>query len=145
MVGWLGRVALVLLLAGCAGVSSVPGGGGGAQSKVTGTVGYPQRIALPPGAVVKVQLVDISRADAPALLVGEQTLTAGGKQPPIAFAIPYDPAKIDARYTYAVTARIYDEGNRLIFINDRRYAVLTRGAPTHVDMILRAVGRGTPR
>jgi putative lipoprotein len=132
---------MVLLLGGCAGTAAAPAGGGVPDAKsarVTGTVTYMQRIALPPSATVKVQLVDVSRADAPATVLGEQIITAGGKQVPFSFEIPYDPAKIDARYTYAVQARIEDAG-KLLFINDTRYSVITRGAPNHVDMVLRAV------
>ncbi len=107
--------------------------------RVTGTVAYRERIALPPTAVIKVQLVDVSRADAPAVVLGEQLIEAGGRQVPFAFEIPYDPAQIDQRYTYAVQARIENDG-QLLFINDQRYAVITRGAPTEVAMMLRAVG-----
>ena len=131
-----------LLLAGCTGISAAPSGGGGSAARVTGTVTYRQRVAMPPSAVVKVQLIDVSRADAPATVLGEQIITAGGKQVPLSFEIPYDPAKIDPRFSYAVSARIED-GGRLLFISDQRYAVITRGAPNHVDMVLRAVG-GAP-
>jgi putative lipoprotein len=106
---------------------------------VTGTVTYLQRVALPPSATVKVQLIDVSRADAPAVVLGEQVIEAGGKQVPFAFSIPYDTAKIDPRFSYAVSARVED-GGKLLFINDQRYAVITRGAPAHADMVLRAVG-----
>ena len=105
---------------------------------VTGTVTYRERIALAPNAVVEVKLIDISRADAPAVTVGEQVIENPG-QVPIAFEIEYDPSKIDERFTYAVQARIM-EGDRLAFINDTRYAVITRGSPTHVDMVLIKVG-----
>ena len=94
---------------------------------------------MPPAAVMKVQLVDVSRADAPAIVLGEQLIEAGGRRVPFAFKIPYDPARIDQRYTYAVQARIED-GGRLLFINGQRYAVITRGAPTEVAMMLRAAG-----
>ena len=67
----------------------------------------------------------------------------GGPGRPFAFEIAYDAAKIDARLTYAVQARIENDG-RLLFINDQRYAVITRGAPNHVDMVLRPV-EGTQR
>ena len=127
-----------LLLAGCSTPGVVPTGGG-AGAAVSGTVAYRERIALPPTAVIKVQLVDVSRADAPAVVVGEQLIEAGGRQVPFAFKIPYDPARIDQRYTYAVQARIED-GGQLLFINDQHYAVITRGAPTDVAMMLRAVG-----
>lgn len=132
-------------LAACSGMSAAPEGGGtaaGAPARVTGTVTYLQRVALPPTAVIKVQLIDVSRADAPATVLGEQLITAGGKQVPFPFSFPYDPAKIDQRFSYAVSARIED-GGKLLFINDQRYAVITRGAPTHVDMVLRTVG-GAP-
>jgi putative lipoprotein len=128
----------VLLLAGCSTPGIVPDGGG-AGAAVTGTVAYRERVALPPTAVIKVQLVDVSRADAPAVVLGEQVIEAGGRQVPFAFEIRYDPARIDQRYTYAVQARI-DDGDQLLFINDQRYAVITHGAPTEIAMMLRAVG-----
>jgi putative lipoprotein len=106
-------------------------------------VTYRERVALPPTAVTKVQLVDVSRADAPATVLGEQIIPAGGKQVPFAFEIAFDPARIQSNHTYAVQARIEAEGG-LRFINDARYAVLTRGAPTHVDMVLKAVGGRGP-
>jgi putative lipoprotein len=135
ILGWL----LPALLVGCSHTSAVPEGTGGASARVTGTITYLQRMALPSSAVIRVQLVDVSRADAPATVLAEQVITAGGKQVPFAFEIPYDPSKLDQRYSYAVQARIED-GGKLLFINDQRYAVITRGAPNHVDMVLRAVG-----
>jgi putative lipoprotein len=130
-----------LLMAGCS-TSNVAPPGGGAGARVTGTVAYRERIALPPDAVIKLQLVDVSRADAPAVVIGEQVFEAGGRQVPFAFEIPYDPSKIDERMSYAVQARI-EEGGRLRFISDRRYPVITRDAPTKVDLMLRSVGRDT--
>lgn len=127
-----------LLLSAFFGINTAAGGGDAASSRVTGTVTYLERVALPPTAVVKVQLVDVSRADAPAITLGEQIFSAGGKQVPFFFEIPFDPAKIKANYTYAVQARI-EEGDRLRFISDQRYAVITRNAPMHVDMVLRRV------
>ena len=105
---------------------------------VTGTVTYRERIALSPQAVVEVKLVDISRADAPAVTIGEQIIENPG-QVPIAFEIEYDPAEIDTRFTYAIQVRIM-EGDTLAFINDTTYQVITRDRPTHVDMVLVKVG-----
>lgn len=132
-----------LVLAGCTATSVVPEGGGAVTAKVTGTVTYRERVALPATAVIKVQLVDVSRADAPAVVMGEQVMAANGGQVPLAFEIAYDPTKIEANHSYAVQARIEDEG-RLRFISDRRYAVITRGSPVHVDIVLRTVGRPPP-
>ena len=58
---------------------------------VTGTVTYRERIALSPQAVVEVKLEDVSRADAAAVTIGEQTITNPG-QVPIDFEIEYDPS-----------------------------------------------------
>ena len=109
------------ILAGCAG-SSV--------ETVTGTVTYLQRIALPPNAVITVRIEDVSKADAPAELIGEQEILAEGKQVPIPFAVPYDPAKIEENHTYSLRVRIEDGTGRLLFINDTSLPVITRGNPT---------------
>ena len=111
-------------------------------AKVTGTVTYRERIALAPNAVVEVKLIDISRADAPAVTIGEQIIENPG-QVPISFEIEYDPSAIDQRFVYAVQVRII-EGDRLAFINDTRYQVITRDSPTQVDMVLVRVGRTVP-
>jgi putative lipoprotein len=138
------RIAFALGLAACAGTRAVPGEGGAPppatdSPRVTGTVTYLQRITLPPTAVIKVQLIDVSRADAPARVLGEQSIAAAGRQPPFAFAIDYEAAKIQPNFNYAVGARIEDVG-KLLFISDQRHAVITRGTPKHVDIVLRAVG-----
>jgi putative lipoprotein len=133
-------LSLIGWLAACSTTNAVPAGGGGASvAKVTATVSYRERIALPPTAVIKVQLVDVSRADAPAIVIGEQVTQAAGRQVPFSFEIPFDPARIDASYSYAVQARIEVDG-KLRFISDQHHAVITRGAPTHVDIVLRSVG-----
>ena len=108
---------------------------------VTGTVTHRERIALSSQAMVEVKLIDVSRADAPAVTIGEQIIENPG-QVPIPFEIQYDPSDIDERFTYAVQVRIM-ESDRLAFINDTRYPVITRGGPTHVDMVLVKVG-GAP-
>jgi putative lipoprotein len=101
---------------------------------VTGTVSYRERIALTPGTVVEVWLLDVSLADAPAKLIAGQTITPE-HQVPIAFELTYDPADIDARLSYTVRATIR-YGAKTMFITDRNYPVLTRGHPDHVDLEL---------
>lgn len=112
-------------------------------ARVTGTVTYLQRSALPPTATIQVQLADVSRADAPAVVLAEQRIDAQGRQVPFPFELTYDPSRIDPRMTYAVQARI-EAGGRLLFINDTRYAVITRGAPTRVEIVVRPVGAAPP-
>ena len=109
-----------------------------ASAKVTGTVTYRERMALPPNAVVQVSLQDISRADAPAVVLGEQTITTGGAQVPIPFEIAYDPAAIDQRMTYSVRARITVDG-QLLFTSTTATLVITRGNPSDVEIVVQRV------
>jgi len=104
------------------------------NSMVTGTVSYRERIALPPDAVVLVQLRDVSLMDVAAKLISEQIIQPEHSVP-IAFSLPYAAKDIDERMTYSVFATIRS-GDRLLFVSDRSYQVLTRGHPHHVDLIL---------
>ena len=94
-----------------------------ASGVVTGTVTYRERVALTPDAVVEVALLDVSRAGAPSVTIGEQMIENPG-QVPIAFEIEYDPADIDPRFSYAVRA-VIKEGDKLAFTTDTRYSVIT--------------------
>lgn len=107
-------------------------------SSVTGTVTYLEKIALSPDAKVEIKLVDVSRADAPAITIGEQVIENQG-QVPLSFEIEYDPADIDDRFVYAVQARI-TVGDDLLFINTSSYQVITRDNPSHVELVLDMVG-----
>lgn len=113
---------------------SIPAG----ATVVRGTVSYLQRIALPDNATIVVQLVDVSRQDAPATVISEQTIVAGGKQVPFAFELPYDPARIDPNFTYAVQASIIVDG-QVRFRNTSQYRVLTQGNPNTVEVLVEAV------
>lgn len=96
---------------------------------LTGTVTYLQRIALPAGSVINVELQDVSRADAVATVLATQTITTAGENVPIAFELTYDPGRIEERFSYAVRAQIFMDG-ALRWTSTERYAVLTRGNPT---------------
>ena len=106
----------------------------GNTAQVTGTLMYRERIALPPGAVALVQLVDTSQADTFSYAIAYQEIEDPGS-PPIPFALDYDPSKIDERKQYGVRATIrYDD--RLLFTSDTHYPVLTRGAGNTADLML---------
>lgn len=115
-----------------------PLNGGEEQGVVSGTVGYLQRMALPTNAVIQVQLLDVSLADAPAKVVAEESINLGQRQVPVPFSLSFDPAKIDAKHRYSVSAKITVDG-KLWFISDRSYPVLTDENPTHADLILKQV------
>lgn len=106
------------------------------KGEVAGTVSYLQRIVLPPNAVMQVQLLDVSPADAPAIVIAEEEINLGKRQTPVAFTLKFDPAKIDAKHAYSVMAEITVDG-KLWFGSDHSYPVLTRGNPSQVEMTLK--------
>jgi putative lipoprotein len=109
-----------------------------ASAAVTGTVTYLQRVALTPDAIVLVRLEDVSRADAPAQLIGEQDIVTSGRQVPIPFEVRYDPKAIDPSHTYAVSAQIV-QGERLLFVTDTQHPVITHGNPATVEIVVKPV------
>ena len=113
-----------------------------ATDRVTGTITYRERMALGPDATVEVELRDVSLQDAPSVTVAKVTITSPG-QVPISFEIEYDASSIDDRATYAVRATINDRG-QMLFTNTTAYDVITRGNPTHVDMVLERVDAVSP-
>jgi len=120
----------------------IPGTGSGQEpttsASVTGTVTHEKSIALPPNSLVRVSLLDISRAGAPATVLGDRSIETSGRQGPIPFVIPYDPSAIDARRTYAVRARITVDG-QLLFTSTTANLVITQGSPTDVEIVVQPV------
>ena len=102
-----------------------------------GTVAYRERMALPPGASVEVQLVDVSLADAPSRTLAEVSFTPEG-QVPLPYRLQYDDAEIQPGRSYALQARI-TLGDRLMFINTTRHAVFTGEAGETNIMVERVV------
>jgi len=111
-------------------------------AQLKGTATYRERIALTPDAVFEAMLEDVSKADAPAVVVGSVRTDKAG-QVPIRFEIPFDPARIDQSHSYSLRARIV-VGQRLLFTTDQAYPVLTRGHGNEVEMMLRMVAASKP-
>ncbi len=139
----LGRLA-ELILFGIAplalGGLLMPGAAFAEEVEIAGEVSYRERIALPPNAVLTVQLADVSLADAPASVVAEQTIDPAG-QVPIKFTLKFDSAVIRPKVNYAVQARITVDNN-LWFINDERHSV-DPTKPEPIQMWLRRVSQDT--
>lgn len=104
-----------------------------------GSASYRERIAVPPGAVLEVELYDVSRQDAPAPRLSAITLRA--ESVPVAFQLLYDPAMIDERHSYAVSAKLVVDGET-VFRSTSVHAVLTRGAPDRVEILMEKMGQG---
>jgi len=111
--------------------------GGGS---VKGTALYRERMTLPPDAVFEATLEDVSKADAPAEVIGRVRLDEPGN-PPIHFEIRYDASRIDPNHRYAVQGRIM-VGGKLFFTTDQLYQVLTAGHGNEVELRLRRVATG---
>lgn len=54
------------------------------------------------------------------------TCSEGDETVPIPFALSYDPAQIDPRFTYALSVCITVDG-QLLWVNTEHFGVLTRG------------------
>lgn len=97
---------------------------------VSGTVSYPQRIALVPGVKLTVRLLDVSLVDAPAVTLGMYEHTTTGDQAPFAYTIAYAPAAIQPNHTYIVRADLRDRDGSLRWTTDTAVPVITNGHPT---------------
>ena len=130
---------LLLCAAGC-GTTSPDSGHHGAKpnaadSKVSGTVTYRERMMLPPGSSLRVTLEDVSLIDAKAVVLAEATMTDLGA-PPYAFTLTVAPGKVDASRRYNVRAAITSD-NKLMFTSTEAYPVLTGGNPDKADVVVR--------
>lgn len=106
------------------------------DSSLTGSVVYRERVPLPPGSSLVVQLLDVTDPAAEPLLVAEQTIITRGENVPISYAIPFNASQISAERRYAVEASILGEGD-LYFATTEFTPVLTADNPTsNVDLLL---------
>ncbi|WEK39187.1 MAG: YbaY family lipoprotein [Candidatus Brevundimonas colombiensis] len=127
-----------LVLAACATPGEAPPPVATGTTVVTVTALYRERIMLPPGHVLTVRVEDVSLADAPAKVLAEtrETLTGG---PPYSVTLGFPTSQIDPRHTYAVRAEIRDPSGALVFTTDTRHSILTHGAPTSAEIVLKSV------
>jgi putative lipoprotein len=103
------------------------------QIVVSGRVTYRQRIALPPGGVLVVGVLDVSEAATSAVPVAEQRIEVE-HQVPIPFSVSVDADLLDPRHRYAVAAQIEVEG-RLAWTSDTHDPIAVEGA-TEVEINL---------
>lgn len=97
-----------------------------AQVHYAGNVTFRERLALPAGAQVIVELQDVSRADAPAIVLASQTIEAG-PSPPYPFALAAPQAAVDAAQILTLRAQIR-VGEALWFTSDTHVEAPKQGA-----------------
>ena len=121
------RFGALLALAGCD-----RGDDAGALSgRIEGSALYRERMLLPPGAVLEVQLQDISRPDALATVLESVSVPLEGG-PPYPFVLAYDPGAIDLRMRYALRVTI-SLGDELMFTTTE-YIDPFAGSPLEVTL-----------
>ncbi len=137
-------IAASAVLAGCAASNSTnatgndaAGGTSGSGVEIKGEAMYRERIALPADSKLIVQLLDVSRMDAPAVVLAEK-VSQGAKSPtPFKFSVSRD--SFVAGHTYAVGARVM-LADKLLFINTQAYRVDLNSAEP-MTIVLEKVGR----
>jgi putative lipoprotein len=107
---------------------------------IGGTASYREEVALPPGAVLEVEILDTSRADAPSERLASVRIKAQ-RQVPIPFTLHYDPAMIEQNRTYAVPTKLIHE-RKVVFRSDPVHPVLTRGAGDTVEVLMVRIAGG---
>lgn len=122
-------LAVVGLLSGCATSNSMV--------EIHGDTWFRERMVLPPEAVLTVQLQDVSRADAPAIVMAELARDDVSTPSPFSFTMDKDQFVKGHRYTIAAKITLND---KLLFINTQSYPVdLASQAP--ISVMLQKVGR----
>lgn len=99
---------------------------------------YRERIALPPDAILEVELLDVSRADAPSIRLSSQRFKMD--RVPLSVTLHYDADIIDARMSYTISARILS-GDTVLFRTTSAYPVLTRDFPAQAELVLHKMPR----
>ena len=102
---------------------------------VRGTATYREKIAMPSDAVFEATLEDVSRADAPAEVISRIRVPSPGN-PPIAFEIGYDPARIIQGNRYAVRARVLVK-DQLFFATEQSYPVTPGAGTSPLQLLLK--------
>ena len=105
---------------------------------ISGSITYPEKVALAPNVVVQIQVVDVSRADAPATVVASTELHPAGKQIPIAYRLDVKRSEFRPGRRYQVNVRI-TEGKVLRFITKTAHPLDIDRLPARFDILVNAV------
>ena len=122
-------IPLIMSLAACA-TAPQP-----ATVTLNGTALYRERIALPADSRLIVTISDVSLMDAPSVTIAQTEMKTEGKQVPLAFSLTYDPARIEPRRSYAVSARILDGQGQLAWITDTRNPLPPAGESIELRLV----------
>lgn len=82
---------------------------------LSGQITYPEKVAMASSVVVRIQVVDVSRADAPAQPIASTEILPEGRQIPLDYKIEVPRNAFEPNHRYQVVVRI-TEGPVLRFI-----------------------------
>lgn len=101
----------------------------GNTQNVSGTANFTSKTPLPSDAVMVVKVVDNSNPDTATATFGETTVTVGGKNAPLPFAVPYSVSAVNPQHVYVVKATVTSGGTTL-YVTKGNTLTLTQGQPT---------------
>jgi putative lipoprotein len=139
--GWRSLAVSVLVLSalsGCAAIHPSGAGEGPTGATLTGIVTSRVRMVLPRDVMMRVELADISRQNAPPRTISLREIWPDGRQLPIPFEIPYGPAAIDPGRTYALLVKI-TQGRRILYENTAAHIVITNGVRSNIEVVVEPV------
>ncbi len=110
------------------------------MATIKGTLSYVGEHILAPESTIKVELIDVTQADAEAVVIADTVLQKIG-QPPLPYSLSYDMNRIESERRYALRAEVKEQ-KRLMFISDRTYPVLADDKQPPVDILLKYVPGG---
>ena len=102
------------------------------HKSLTGRISSTQHIVLTEGAMVTIQLLDISKQDVKANVITEEVIKNPG-QFSINFDIQYNPDDIQPNNTYSLNVKVEDN-DELLFITDKTYPVINNGVTDNIKI-----------
>lgn len=138
------RRSLLVAMVGVLAIVGAPSAGGDEPEvlTLTGAVVYREPSAPPPDAVLTVTLEDVSRADAPAVTLGQAQFQLNGQPAPVPFSLAYPRSAVVPQAVYSARARL-TQGDRLLFTTTQNNPVdPLRPAP--LQLVLEPVGPAAP-
>lgn len=114
---------------------------GSSPTVIHGRATYLERIKMPPGADLVVQLIDNGATEAPQAVIASIRLedVAG---PPYDFNLPYDASKLRPGGLYGLHANLYGPGGEVWFMTDTRVPVTPGNSDLTEFRMVRVPGEG---
>lgn len=105
---------------------------------LTGTVRYSERVALPPGSVLTVELRSVPVGDVPPAIISQYQYTTNGENVPLPYTLTYNSGDLERNTEYGLFAQLHVDGE-LRFITTSSYPIAVgRDEASGIDVLLTA-------